>query len=64
VAALFVWQRNNHATTTKSDEPAAVQSSAVQSSAVSEHDWAKHSLDRAHEVRDQVVRIRQENEQP
>ena len=59
VAALFVWQRGNQEAT-KKDQAAA----AARVSTVSEHDWAKHSLDRAREVRDQVARVRQQNEQP
>jgi len=31
---------------------------------VYEHDWAKHSLDRAHAVVDQVQQSREENGQP
>ena len=59
VTALFVWQRSNQETTRK-NQPAA----PAQASTVSEHDWAKHSLDRAHEVANQVTRARQQNEQP
>jgi len=41
VTALFVWQRSNQETT-KKDQPAPT----TKASTVSEHDWAKHSLDR------------------
>jgi hypothetical protein len=59
VTALFVWQRSNQEKTGK-DQLAPT----ARVSAISEHDWARHSLDRAHEVAGQVVRVRQENDQP
>ena len=59
VTALFVWQRSNQETTKKDQPPPPTKASTV-----SQHDWAKHSLDRAHEVANQVTRVRQQNEQP
>ncbi len=44
----------------KRNEPAAV-ARPVKQSAVSEHDWAKHSLDRAAEVKREVLRQRASN---
>ncbi len=58
LTALFVWQRNNHEATKMS------LATPAPSPIVSEHDWAKHSLDRAREVRNQVTQARQQNEQP
>jgi hypothetical protein len=65
VTALFVWQRNdnhgaNEAKPTR-ETPATVSSPAR---TTSEHDWAKHSLDRAHDVAEQVRKSRQGNNQP
>ena len=64
VTALFVWQRNgqNGAATTTPPETKVVQPSTPRP--VYEHDWAKHSLDRANDVANQVRKSRQENEQP
>ena len=59
VTALFIWQRTNHEPARK-DAPVATAKAGT----VSQHDWAKHSLDRAHEVAEQVARTRQQNEQP
>ena len=41
-----------------------VTTAAVTPGPVSEHNWAKHSLDRTHEVMDQVQQARRSNEQP
>lgn len=41
--------------------PAAEQSPA-RNSAVSEHDWAKHALDRTAELKQQIARQRQEDD--
>jgi hypothetical protein len=66
VAALFFWQRhgrNDAAQETK----LPVSTSAVAATTprpVSEHNWAKHSLDRANEVAGQVRKTRQQDEQP
>ena len=64
VTALFVWQRSGN------NEPATGAPLATKAAVpatprpVYEHDWAKHSLDRANEVANQVRRSRQQNEQP
>ena len=65
VTALYVWQRqgNDAVTATKPRAETAVATPAVPRP-VSEHDWAKHSIDRAHEVANQVREARQQNEQP
>ncbi len=65
-AVFFVWQR-------ESDNPAPIATAAPPTSAaatatpvtrpVSAHNWAKHSLDRTHEVMDQVQQSREQNEQ-
>jgi hypothetical protein len=65
VTALYVWQRqgNDAVTAAKPRAETAVATPAVPRP-VSEHDWAKHSIDRAHEVANQVRETRQQNEQP
>jgi len=65
VTALYVWQRqgNDAVTATKPRVETAVATQAA-SRPVSEHDWAKHSIDRAHEVANQVRETCQQNEQP
>ncbi len=50
-AAFILQKRNGHAQAT---EPA-------KQSAVSEHNWAKHSLDRAADVKREVLRQRASN---
>lgn len=65
VTALFVWQRQG--TDGVSATKPQVETRATFATAprpVSEHDWAKHSIDRAHEVADQVRQSRKDNEQP
>jgi hypothetical protein len=66
--ALFLWQHNAQ----QSAKPIVTASNAVGTPAkqaaapvrpISEHDWAKHSIDRAHEVADQVRANRQQNQQ-
>jgi len=64
VTALYVWQRQgNDGVTAKPRAETAVATQAAPRP-VSEHDWAKHSIDRAHEVANQVRETRQQNEQP
>jgi hypothetical protein len=64
VTALYVWQRQGNDTVTptkrKTETPVAT---ATAPRSVSEHDWAKHSIDRAHEVANQVRQSRDQNEQ-
>jgi hypothetical protein len=64
VTALYVWQRqgNDAVTATKPRAETAVATRAARP--VSEHDWAKHSIDRTHEVANQVRETRRQNEQP
>lgn len=64
VTALYVWQRSGASDAVTENKPAAekVAPVAATPSAVSEHNWAKHSLDRAHEVMDQVHESRQPGE--
>jgi hypothetical protein len=50
-AAFILQKRNDQAAPTQPAKP----------SAVSEHDWAKHSLDRAAEVKSEVLRQRASN---
>ena len=67
VTALYLWQRNGDQDATTDSKPAVekkVTVAAATPSAVSEHNWAKHSLDRTHEVIDQVQQSRRSNEPP
>jgi hypothetical protein len=69
VTALFLWQRNGTQTAAngaKAEAKATLPSSSqpTQTSKVSDGNWAKHSLDRAHEVAAQVQATRRENGQP
>lgn len=67
ITTFFIWLNRNDSPVV-SEKPAAAASPTpagpVKPSAVSEHDWAKHSLDRANEVVGQVHQTRLENEQP
>ena len=65
LTAIFLWQRHGSSEAAPETTP-AVSTSAVAATTprpVSEHNWAKHSLDRTHEVMDQVSQSRQ-GEQP
>jgi hypothetical protein len=66
VTAIFMWQRSGDHGAAVENKPAAEKTVAapVTPRPVYEHDWAKHSLDRAHAVADQVRETRQSNEQP
>ena len=66
VTALYLWQRSGEQEATTQSKPAAekVTTAAVTPGPVSEHNWAKHSLDRTHEVIDQVQQTRRSKEQP
>jgi len=65
VTALYVWQRQGNdavtATKPRAETPVTTRAAARP---ISEHDWAKRSIDRAHEVANQVRETRQQNEQP
>lgn len=64
VTALYLWQRRGQETVPPAPAPIAAQSPpAVLARPVSEHNWAKHSLDRAHEVADQVRQTREQNDE-
>ena len=66
VTALFVWQWHGGSDAVIKTKPTAVQIAAAPTAPrpVSKHDWAKHSLDRANEVANQVRKSRQQNDQP
>ncbi len=64
VTALFVWQRSGNNDAKTGAPPATKVAGPATPRPVYEHDWAKHSLDRANEVANQVRRSRQQNEQP
>lgn len=64
VSAVFVWQRGNH-DAAPANKPQIDTASVATTPArpVSEHNWAKNSLDRAHEVMDQVQQSREQDDQ-
>lgn len=64
-AVFFVWQRESDkpAPTATAPRTSAAATAAPTARPVSEHNWAKHSLDRAQEAADQVRSVRDENEQ-
>ena len=65
VTALFVWQRYGSSNAAPESKPATASAAAPATPRpIYEHDWAKHSLDRAQEVANQVRETRQQNEQP
>jgi hypothetical protein len=65
VTALYVWQRHgDDAVTATRPRTETAVATRTPPRPVSEHDWAKHSIDRAHEVANQVRETRQQNEQP
>lgn len=66
LTALYLWQRSGDQETATQSKPATEKTitAAVTPGPVSEHNWAKHSLDRTHEVIDQVQKTRRSNEQP
>ena len=67
VTALYLWQRNGDQDAATDGKPAVekkVTVAAATPGPVSEHNWAKHSLDRTHEVMDQVHQTRRSNDQP
>jgi hypothetical protein len=64
-AGIFYWQSKSRTAATAADEKnSTVSTASVTPRPVYEHDWAKHSLDRTHEVMDQVGKTRKDNEQP
>jgi hypothetical protein len=65
VAALFVWQRQGSDVRPATKPQIATRSAPTTAPPpVSEHNWAKHSIDRAREVADQVRQSREQNGQP
>ncbi|MEO7723232.1 MAG: hypothetical protein ABIU29_00860 [Chthoniobacterales bacterium] len=64
VTALFVWQRQNQRAAAPG-QPAVgkTTAAAVAPRQVSEHNWAKYSLDRAHEVANQLQQSRKQNKE-
>ena len=65
--ALYLWQRSGTGEVVTENKPAVATVApaapiAATPSAVSEHNWAKHSLDRAHEAVGQVQQSREQNE--
>jgi hypothetical protein len=66
VTAIFMWQRNAERDAAVENKTPVEKTVAAPATPrpVYEHDWAKHSLDRAHAVADQVRETRRSNEQP
>ncbi len=62
VAALFIWQRKSGHPTAETKQSEEVTAVVAPARTISEHNWAKHSLDRAHEVAEQVHQSRGENQ--
>lgn len=66
-AGVYYWQQHHDATPTTvptSEKTPTAPAVAVAPRPVYEHDWARHSLDRTHEVMDQVAKTRKQNGQP
>lgn len=62
VAALCIWQRNvDHPAAERKSGDGAI-AAAPPARTISAHNWAKHSLDRAHEVAAQVQESREDNQ--
>lgn len=65
IAVFFSQRRNAQKSASSAKVPAAPKAAASATPRpVYEHDWAKHSLDRAHAVVDQVQQSREENNPP
>jgi hypothetical protein len=66
VTALYLWQRSGARDAASENKPAVEKAAAAPATPrpVYEHDWAKHSLDRTHEVMDQVQQSREQNDRP
>jgi hypothetical protein len=64
-AGVFFWHHHHSTSAIAADEKnSTVPTASVTPRPVYEHDWAKHSLDRTHEVMDQVAKTRKDNERP
>ncbi len=63
VTAVFLWQRNADRDAVGGNNPTVARVTAAPASPhpVYKHDWAKNSLDRAHEVMDDVAQTREQN---
>lgn len=57
VGALYLWQQNEQHPAAKKIEKTLNDSSIEQT--IEQHNWAKHALDRAHEVAGQVKTSRE-----
>lgn len=63
VAAMFVWQAHNEKSARPQDPVTEAQRSTPgKSRPISAHNWAKNSLDRAHQALDEVQQTREQNE--
>ena len=64
VTALFLWQRSGDRDAVGETKPPIEKVAAAPAppQPVSEHNWAKHSLDRAQAVADQVRQSREQNQ--
>jgi hypothetical protein len=64
-AVFFLQRRGARDTASDAKAPAAINAAASATPRpIYQHDWAKHSLDRAQTVVDQAKKSREENEQP
>ena len=60
---LYLWQKRSEPPPAPVENP-AVSSSTVPPRQVYEHDWAKHSIDRAREVADQARKRTKDAQNP
>jgi hypothetical protein len=63
LGVLYLWQKNGEPASTPK-EHASVATPAPQPRQVYEHDWAKHSIDRAREVAEQARKRTQDAQKP
>ena len=59
---LYLWQKSNEPAPVPSEHASGV--TPAQPRQVSEHDWAKHSIDRAREVAEQARKRTQDAQNP
>lgn len=62
LSILYLWQKSNETAPVANEHASAV--TPVQPRQVSEHDWAKHSIDRAREVAEQARKRTKDAQDP
>ena len=63
LGVVYLWQKNKEPAPVPADH-ASVSAPTVSPRQVYEHDWAKHSIDRAREVADQARKRTQDAQNP